>query len=134
MRVAYIAPYQGPELLRTRPTLRNLSLAANVKMELISELLLRKGHEVEIFSQGEVVDNQLKFFHGFSESEAFHPLVPIHYASALPVKRLNGFWSSSRTEALFKARHRVAPFDVMLIYNLKSPQVTCAQYGIRNLG
>src|SRR5678816_1351240 len=116
MRVAYISPYQGPELLKNRPILANLGLAANVKMELISEALLRKGHKVEILSQGEVGERQVKFFPALSESTPFHPLVPINYASALPIKRLNGFWSISRTMALFKARHRADPFDIVIIY------------------
>jgi glycosyltransferase involved in cell wall biosynthesis len=105
-----------------------------VKMELISELLLRNAHDVEIFSQGEVVDNQARYFPAFSESKTFHPKVPIRYASSLPIRRVNGFWSSSRLLALFKERHQVAPFDVMIIYNLKGPQVSCAQYAIRQLG
>jgi hypothetical protein len=35
---------------------------------------------------------------------------------------------------LFKARHSAAPFDLVIIYNLKGPQVVCANYAIRRLG
>jgi glycosyltransferase involved in cell wall biosynthesis len=97
-------------------------------------LLLRKGHEVEILSQGEVEEAQFKFFPGFSESHAFHPKVAVRYASTLPIKRVTGFWSNSRLQALFNARHKIVGFNVVMVYNLKGPQVACANHAIRNLG
>ena len=52
MRVAYIAPYSGPTLLKQRPIVRNLSLAARVityvpddKAETIAVALQRGGTE-----------------------------------------------------------------------------------------
>ena len=35
---------------------------------------------------------------------------------------------------LLKARHRAAPFDLVIIFNLKEPQVACANYALRRLG
>lgn len=131
VRVAYIAPYQGPDLLATRPMLRNLGLAANVKMELVSELLNSAGSEVEIVSQGEVVDRHWKFFPGFGEPNPMCSMVPAFYASALPIKVINVPWSAFRTLRLFQRRHKVSPFDVVLLYNLKLPQVICGLYAIR---
>jgi glycosyltransferase involved in cell wall biosynthesis len=126
MRIAYIAPYQGPSLLKVRPVVGNLSLAGSVKVELIAGLLNAKNHQVEIISQGEVVELKCKWYPSFRESEPFHPDIPIYYASALPVRFLNGVWSSMRTLDLFKARHRVSPYDMVVIYNLKQPQIACA--------
>jgi hypothetical protein len=34
---------------------------------------------------------------------------------------------------LFKARHRAAPFDLVIVFNLKEPQVACANYAIGRL-
>lgn len=133
MRIAYIAPYQGASLLRQRPILRNLALAANVKVETISELLKSRGHDVEILSQGEVVDMHTKLFKGFSENGDGKLRAPVHYASALPIKFINGFWSSQRTLSLFKQHHRARPFDLVILYNLKQPQVACARHAIQNL-
>ena len=48
MRIAYIAPYQGPELVRRRPIIRNLRIAANVKIALIGQLFQSSSHPVEI--------------------------------------------------------------------------------------
>lgn len=134
MRVAYIAPYQGPELLKRRPILRNLSLAGNVKIELISELLRRANHDVDVLSQGEVVERRLGFYRAFAEPRSFHRDIPVLYSSALPIRFLNGSWSTLRTLSAFKRRHRAAPYDLVIIYNFKRPQVICADYAIRRLG
>jgi len=133
MRIAYIAPYQGLGLVKSRPSLGNFSLGGRVKIELIAELLQTSSHTIEILSQGEVIERRLKFYPAFREPEPFHTDIPVHYASAFPVTFLNGSSSMSLLH-IFKARHRVAPFDVVMIYNLKPPQVTCANYAIRRLG
>jgi glycosyltransferase involved in cell wall biosynthesis len=134
MRIAYIAPYQGPELLKRRPVLRNLALAGNVKVELIAELLRRADHDVDVISQGEVVEEQIQFYRAFSEPRPFHPEVRVRYPSAVPVKFINGLWSSWKTLSLFKQMHRASPYDLVIIYNLKRPQVVCADYAMRRLG
>jgi len=134
MRIAYIAPYQGRGLMERRPTLQNLALAANVKMELIAELLQRNRHSVEILSQGEVVERRLKFYPAFRDPKPFHAEVPVFYASAFPVRFINGLWSSMQTLKLFKKRHRASPYDLVIVYNLKRPQVVCSGYALRHLG
>jgi len=134
MRIAYIAPYQGPALLKRRPIVRNLSLGGIVKIGLIAELLQRSSHTVEILSQGEVTERHLKFYSCFREPHAVNGNISIYYSSAFPVRFLNGLWSSLSTLRIFKARHRISPFDVVLIYNLKPPQVACANYARRRLG
>ncbi len=120
--------------MERRPTLNNLALAGNVKIELIAELLRRHQHDVEVLSQGEVVDHRLKYYPAFSETKPFDSEIPVLYASAFPVRFVNGWWSSRRTLALFLERHRVSPFDLVMIYNLKLPQVECASYAIDHLG
>src|SRR5260221_413837 len=134
MRIAYIAPYQGPALVKTRSIIRNLSLGSNTKIELIAGLLQKHSHNVEILSQGEVVVRQFKSYPGFQEPDAFDPNIPVHYGLAFPVRFLNGWSSSMSLLRIFKARHRVKPFDAVAIYNLKPPQVTCANYAIRRMG
>jgi glycosyltransferase involved in cell wall biosynthesis len=131
MRIAYITPYQGPSVLKRRPIVINLGLAANVKMELVAEALHTHAHEIDIISQGEVVENQFTYYPGFSEPELFHSDVPVHYASAWPVKRVNGLWSSLSTLQLFLKHHRARPYDAVIIYNLKNPQMMCAYYAMR---
>ncbi len=134
MRIAYVVPYQGPALLNRRPILRNRSMSNKVKIELIAEFLHSHSHEVEIISQGEVIEHKLGFYPSFAEPESFHPQIPVYYASALPVQRLNGLWSNARTLSILKKRHRANPYDLVIVLNLKGPQLICANYAIRHLG
>jgi glycosyltransferase involved in cell wall biosynthesis len=134
MRIAVVAPYQGPTLARRRPIDSNLSLGARTKLEVIAQLLHEDSHSVEILSQGEVVERQLRYFPGFAGSESIGAGIPISYASAVPVRFVNGLWSSLSTLRLFKARHRVCRYDLLFIYNLKLPQVACARYALDRLG
>src|SRR6266446_1655700 len=131
MRIAYVAPYHGPTLLQRRPIIRNRSMATTTKIELIAGLLRSSEHHVEIISQGAVVDSALTFHPAFAEPLPFHPDIPIYYGSALPIRRLNGLWSNTRTLQLFKNRHRAAPYDLVIIYNLQGPQLVCARHAIR---
>jgi len=134
MRIAYLNTYQGPSLSKRRPIDGNRSLSNTIKIELIASLLRANSHEVEVISHGEVVDQKLKFYPAFSEQQRFDSTIPVYYASALPVRRLNGLWSSLGMLRLLKARHRARPFDLVVIFNLKGPQVACANHTLRRLG
>ncbi len=140
MRIAYVANYQGSSLVHARPCLHNFSLAARVKIQLIAELLQRSSHEVEIISQGALqpltAGDRLKFrfYPSFSESDRFHPDIPIHYVSALSVRFLIGFWESIQTQRLLSALHRRRGFDAVIIYNLQRAQIGCARYASQRLG
>jgi glycosyltransferase involved in cell wall biosynthesis len=133
MRIAYIAPYQGPLLLQRRPIVANLALAANLKIELIAELLESKQHEVEILSQGESGERHFKLYPAFQEAPLSQSNVSVHYGSALPIRFLNGVWSIWQMLRLLRDRHREAPFDLVIIYNFKDPQALAALHAIRRL-
>jgi glycosyltransferase involved in cell wall biosynthesis len=133
MRIAYIAPYQGRGLRKRRPILNNLALAANVKIEMIAELLRKQKHDVEIISQGELGERRFKLYPRLIEPEPFHEDISIHYSSALPVRFISGLWSSQQLLSLFKERHRLLPYDMVLLYNLMRPQVVCGKYAIGQL-
>lgn len=137
MRVAFIAHYQGPLLQRTRPCLNNLSLGSKIKVELITQLLRKSGHDVEIISPGEVdaddMQARLKFYPSFLETQPFDAAVPIFYASALSVRYLAGAWSANSTAHIFLERHRKAPFDVVIIHTLKPGQLACARNARKRL-
>ena len=134
MRIAYIAPYKGPTLVQRRPVVTNLSLSNTIKIELITKLLRSKSHEVDIISFGEVVEPELKFYPAFQETNCFHPEIPIYYASALPVRFVTGFWSSSSTLGLFKKRNRRSRYDVVIIFNTKPQHIACAEHAMRKMG
>jgi glycosyltransferase involved in cell wall biosynthesis len=108
-----------------------LALAGNLKVELIAELLRRRGHDVDVISQGDVVVSHFAFYRAFSEAAPGDSDITVKYASALPIKFLNGIWSATRTLSLFKRMHRAKPYDVAIVYNLMRPQVVCADYAMR---
>jgi hypothetical protein len=97
-------------------------------------LLQAGGHEVEIISHGEVIEHGLRFYPGFWETELFHPRVRVYYVSSLPIKRINGFWAGLQAVRFFKKQHRERPFDLVIVFNLKSPQISCATYAVKHLG
>ena len=134
MRIAYVAPYQGPALVNRRPIVRNRSMSNRIKIELIATLLRANSHDVEIISQGEVIEPACTFYPSFAEQEPFHSDIPIYYGSVLPIRRLNGMWSNARTLHILKKRHRAKPYDLVIVFNMKGPQLTCANYSIRHLG
>ena len=100
----------------------------------MARLLHESGHEVEVISHGEVVENRLTFYPGFSETELFDTGIPVYYVSSLPIRRLNGLWAGQRARQFLKRRHQLRPFDLVIVFNLKPPQVSCADYAIRDLG
>jgi glycosyltransferase involved in cell wall biosynthesis len=131
MRIAYVTPYQGTTVIKRRPIVANRSMSSRIKIELIAQLLHAKGHEVEVFSYGEVERFEFRFYPAFQEPEPFHPRIPVYYVSALPIRRLYGFWARQHMLRILEDRHRVSPFDVIIIYNFKPPQIASARYGVR---
>jgi glycosyltransferase involved in cell wall biosynthesis len=140
MRIAYIANYQGPDLVKNRPCLYNFSLAARVKVQLIAELLRQSSHDVEIISQGSLEPLvgrnrfRFKFYPRVLDGERFHPDIPIRYVSALSVKYLIGFWESLQAQRLLETGHKRSPYSAVIIYNMQRAQVGCAHYALRQLG
>jgi glycosyltransferase involved in cell wall biosynthesis len=132
MRIAYVTPYQGSTLIKRRPIVANRSLSTCIKIELIAQLLHAKGHDVEVFSYGEVERHEFNYYPAFLEPEPFHPHIPVHYISALPIRRFYGFWARLQMRRLLNRRHRVSPFDVVIVYNFKPPQLASASYAVRH--
>lgn len=133
MRIAYIANYQGPTLAARRPIVGNLSMSNRVKIELIATLLRRQSHEVVVISPGEPGEPRFELFPAFSEPVRFDPKIPVEYASALPVRRVAAAWSVLGTLRILRKAHREKPFDLLVIFNMKWPQLAAAAYAKRRL-
>lgn len=134
MRIAYIAPYNGPTLRDRRPVIRNLSLSNTIKVELIARLIKASSHQVEVISPGQIMGSHFRFYPSFNETDLFDADIPVTYASTIPLRFVNGFWSSWQTIRLFAARHRASPFDLVMIFNLHRPNIACANYAMRQHG
>ena len=133
MRIAYVANYHGPSLVKQRPVSSNRSLANTIKLELISKMLRQLSHEVEVISHGEVADRKRGFYPECHEEQPFHPDIPIDYASVLRLRRVEPVWSSLSMLRILRRRHRAAPFDVVIVWNLKLPHLICAHYVVQRL-
>jgi glycosyltransferase involved in cell wall biosynthesis len=133
MRIAYVANYQGPGLIAGRPIVRNLSMSNRVKMELVSMLLCQRNHEVVLVSPGEPGEARARIYPSFQELQRFHSSVSVDYASALPVRGITAAWSSASTVRLLQRRHRERPLDMVIIFNMKWPQLAAAFYAMRAL-
>jgi len=133
MRIAYVAPYQGPVLRTRRPIVQNLALAGNLKIELIAELLHGK-HEIEILSQGEAGERSFTLHRAFEEPLPPGNGVTVRYCSALPVRFISGLWSTCQLLELLRRRHHQAAYDLIIAYNLQEPQSVTCLYAIKRLG
>ncbi len=133
MRIAYIAPYHGPALVRQRPVGLYRSLANSTKLELVAGLLQAGGHAVDVISQGEVIGARFRYYPALAEPLPGAPGIPVSYGSALPVRRLAALWSSLRTLSLFRRRHRANPYDAAIVWNLKEPQAVCGDHALRRM-
>lgn len=133
MRIAYVAEYQGPGLIRRRGIKKHRSLAQSMKIELIAKILCSTGHEIEIISQGVVLDGKGRYFSSFREPQPFHSHIPIYYSCAFDMKLLRGISANVSTLSILRMRHSETPYDLIVIYNLKDPQMRCAQYALNCL-
>ena len=134
MRIAYVANYQGPTLADRRPIVRNLSMSNRIKMELVATLLRQQSHDVVVISPGEPGEPRLRVYGAFREAKLFDPQIPVDYASALPVRTVTAAWSAASTVALLRRHHREKPFDLVIIFNMKWPQLAAGAYALRGLG
>jgi glycosyltransferase involved in cell wall biosynthesis len=132
MRIAYLTPYQGSTLVERRPVVANRSMSNRVKIELIAQMLFANGHDVEVFSHGEVDGPGLRFYPAFQEAERFHPQIPVHYISALPVRGLYGMWTRLEMRRLLEQRHSASPFDLLIMFNFKPPQIAGKRFAERH--
>jgi glycosyltransferase involved in cell wall biosynthesis len=133
MRIAYVANYQGPTLVARRPVVRNLSMSNRVKIELIATLLRQHSHEVEVISPGEPGEPRFKVYPAFREADEFDPGIRVEYASALALRTVTAAWSSVSTLQLLRRRNAERPFDLVIIFNMRWPQITAATYAMRAL-
>jgi glycosyltransferase involved in cell wall biosynthesis len=134
MRIAYVTPYQGPTLVQRRPIIKNRSISNKIKIELIAGLLQANSHDVEIISHGEVVEHQFTFYPGFCEADLFHSSIPVYYLSSLPIRRVNGLWAGMRAVQFLARQHRVRPYDLVIIFNMKPPQISSANWAVERAG
>ncbi len=134
MRVAYLANYQGADLIQKRGVHANLALAGSRKIGEICGMLAAAGTEVVVFSLGAVAERTGKWHAAFQSHVS--PTIPVivRYASAWDVQIVSqgvGYFSLNRA---FAEEHATRPFDAILLYNTPLPETRIAITSARRWG
>jgi len=120
MRILYIASYQGPDIVVRRRMIRNRSLGGSRKIELISNMLHRQGHDVTILSSGIPAERSGRFYRAFESTTTGIPGkgVRVLYAGGLDVRFLNYAFAILSSIKWIKHEYSKKPFDMLLAYNI----------------
>lgn len=119
MRIAYVCQYQGPDLIASRGIVRNVSLGGNRKIEVLSDLLMREGHEVVVISGGIPADRTLRSFRAFDSTVGGRPDgARVLYAGAWDVAYGNLLVATASAIRRARAEGRRGRFDLILAYNV----------------
>jgi glycosyltransferase involved in cell wall biosynthesis len=131
MRIAYIAGFQSDSFGEIR-NIRRRALAGSQKIALIADALAQRENEVIVFSHGVTGRYDFKFYGSYSEPLALNKQVSVRYSSAFNVKYINLIVSSFSLIKLLKEENEKKRFDIVLCYNLGTPEVNACMYLKKN--
>jgi glycosyltransferase involved in cell wall biosynthesis len=126
MNIAYLANYQGEDLIRQRRLLRNRALAGSQKIATLSQLLVQAGCRVKVFSLGAVAERTGRFHRGFWSRPSQAGEVSVLYLAdwdVLIAGRIVG--TIGMIWALLKEQRR-DQIDVVFLYNCGLPEAIAA--------
>jgi len=132
VRIAYLANYQGPDLIAQRGIRRNLALAGSRKIGAIASLLGELGHKVVVFSRGCPAENSGRYYQSYNSVTTeglgvvrvvYAPCWDLSYPGAVA-----GIWFFRR--ALIREFSR-QPFDMIFTYNISHTETTAALWAAR---
>lgn len=126
MNIAYLANYQGEDLIRQRRLLRNRALAGSQKIATLSQLLVQAGCRVKVFSLGAVAERTGSFHRGFWSRLSKAEEVSVFYLAdwdVLLVGRILGTIGMICALLRERRRNRV---DLVLLYNCGLPEAIAA--------
>jgi glycosyltransferase involved in cell wall biosynthesis len=126
MRLAYLANYQGEDLIGRRGIRRNLALAGSRKIGEISRMLTQGGIEVLVFSLGAVAERRGRWHATLQSTLAPDNPVRVRYAVALDVPLLGQFVGLVSLWRAFCEEHAKEPFDGLVLYNMPVPEAYTA--------
>ncbi len=132
MRIAYLANYQGPDLIARRGIRRNLALAGSRKIGVVASLLGELGHQVVVFSRGSSTERTGRYYRACGGVTAegsgstrvmYAPSWDASYPGAVA-----GIWFFRRAFIREFARE---PFDAVLTYNISHTETTAALWAAK---
>ena len=121
MRILYVANYQGNDLVKNRHILRNRSLGGSRKIELVSNVLKSKGHDVLILSTGMPAEGTWKFYKSYESTVSNNEDggARVFYSSCIDSKYLKFLISFLSSFKFLLKESKVKPFDLILIYDIE---------------
>ena len=120
MRILYMAGFQGPDVVAQRRIIRNRALGGSRKIELISRILHKQGHDVTILSSGMPAERSGHFYSAFESTTTgiSGKGVRVLYAAGLDIRFLNYVFSILSSMKLIQREYSKKPFDMLLTYNI----------------
>jgi glycosyltransferase involved in cell wall biosynthesis len=130
MRILYIASYQGPDIIAQRAMHRNRALGGSRKIELISRMLQKQGHEVVILSSGIPAERSGRFFPAFESTTTGEPNsgAQVLYAAGLDIRGLNYAVAILSSLQWLRRESSRQAFDLLLTYNIDEFTWLVAQF------
>lgn len=121
MRILYVNNYQGSDLIKSRHIFRNRGLGGSRKVELVSNALKSKGHEVLVLSAGMPAEGTWKFYKPYESTVSNNEDggARVFYSSSIDLKYLNFLVSLISSFKFLLKESKLKPFDLILIYDVE---------------
>ncbi len=122
IRIAYLANFQGGDLLLRRSLVRNRALAGSQKIATISAILASAGCQVTVFSLGAVAERSFRFYPSFRGQTGENPSVPVLYQADWDFPVIGRAWGAATLLYSLLKEHRKNRIDVAIVYNCGLPE------------
>lgn len=127
LNIAYLANFQGEDLVSRRRLVRSRALAGSQKIAMLSNTLAKAGCKVKVLSLGAVAERSLKFHPMFKSWIPGPSFVPVLYQADWDVPILGRMWGMVGLLISLLKENRTDPVDVILLYNCGLPEVIAAR-------
>lgn len=125
--VAYIANYQGEDLVSCRGVVRNRALAGSQKISLLSGTLTRAGCKVTVLSLGAVAERSLRFHGAFQSRIPGKWPAPVLYQAEWDIPLVGRAIGALGLLIALLRENRTRKMDVILLYNCGLPEAIVAR-------
>jgi glycosyltransferase involved in cell wall biosynthesis len=127
MNIAYLANYQGADLVARRQLVRNRALAGSQKIATLAGLMADSGCKVRVFSLGAAAERSLKMYRAFQGTIPDRSDVVVSYQSEWDVPLLGRALGIFALIGAVLKSQRETPFDAVLLYNCGLPEALAAK-------
>lgn len=120
MRILYVNNYQGNDLVKNRHIFRNRALGGSRKIELVSNALKSKGHDVLVLSAGLPAEGTWEFYKSYESTVSNNESggARVFYSSCVDSKYLKFPISFLSSFKFLLKESKLNPFDIILVYDI----------------